>query len=85
MEDIFSGPSRSEEMGSLLFKSLDNPDCTLRICSLQKLKVRSSTHFFFLLTLNVMYLEIVYICKIVFLVLGITGHKGGSALYSCDK
>lgn len=39
MEDIFSGPGRSEEMDSLLFKNSDNPDCTLRLCGLQKLKV----------------------------------------------
>ncbi|XP_029009152.1 mucosa-associated lymphoid tissue lymphoma translocation protein 1 [Betta splendens] len=38
MEDIFSGPGRSEEMESLLFKTSDNPDCTLRLCALQKLK-----------------------------------------------
>ncbi|XP_070763684.1 mucosa-associated lymphoid tissue lymphoma translocation protein 1 [Enoplosus armatus] len=37
MEDIFSGPGRSEEMDSLLFKKSDNPDCTLRLCALQKL------------------------------------------------
>lgn len=45
MEDIFSGPSRSGEMDTLLLKSSDNPDCTLRICSLQKLKVWCATHF----------------------------------------
>ncbi|XP_042266543.1 mucosa-associated lymphoid tissue lymphoma translocation protein 1 [Thunnus maccoyii] len=38
LEDTFSGPGRSEEMDSLLFKSSDNPDCTLRLCALQKLK-----------------------------------------------
>ncbi|XP_030280411.1 mucosa-associated lymphoid tissue lymphoma translocation protein 1 [Sparus aurata] len=38
MEDIFSGPGRSDEMDSLLFKKSDNPDCTLRLCGLQKLK-----------------------------------------------
>ncbi|XP_073328126.1 mucosa-associated lymphoid tissue lymphoma translocation protein 1 [Pagrus major] len=38
MEDIFSGPGRSDEMDSLLFKTSDNPDCTLRLCGLQKLK-----------------------------------------------
>ncbi|XP_018519882.1 mucosa-associated lymphoid tissue lymphoma translocation protein 1 [Lates calcarifer] len=38
MEDIFSGPGRSEEMDSLLFKNSDNPDCTLRLCTLQRLK-----------------------------------------------
>ncbi|XP_034734146.1 mucosa-associated lymphoid tissue lymphoma translocation protein 1 [Etheostoma cragini] len=37
IEDIFSGPGRSEEMDSLLFKTSDNPDCTLRLCALQKL------------------------------------------------
>ncbi|XP_044048024.1 mucosa-associated lymphoid tissue lymphoma translocation protein 1 isoform X4 [Siniperca chuatsi] len=37
MEDIFSGPGRSEEMDSLLFKKSKNPDCTLRLCALQKL------------------------------------------------
>ncbi|XP_011605145.1 mucosa-associated lymphoid tissue lymphoma translocation protein 1 [Takifugu rubripes] len=38
MKDIFSRPGTSLEMDSLLFNPLDNPDCTLRICSLQKLK-----------------------------------------------
>ncbi|KAM4573054.1 mucosa-associated lymphoid tissue lymphoma translocation protein 1 [Odontesthes bonariensis] len=38
MEDIFSRPGRSEEMDSLLFDKSHNPDCTLRLCSLQKLK-----------------------------------------------
>ncbi|XP_026168115.1 mucosa-associated lymphoid tissue lymphoma translocation protein 1 [Mastacembelus armatus] len=38
MEDIFSGPGRSEEMDSLLFKKSNNPDCTLRLCALQKLE-----------------------------------------------
>ncbi|XP_070686725.1 mucosa-associated lymphoid tissue lymphoma translocation protein 1 [Pempheris klunzingeri] len=38
MEDIFSGPGRSEEMDSLLFRKSDNPDCTLQLCSVQKLK-----------------------------------------------
>lgn len=38
MEDIFSRPGRSEDMDSLLFNETHNPDCTLRLCSLQKLK-----------------------------------------------
>ncbi|CAN9499295.1 unnamed protein product [Ophioblennius macclurei] len=38
MEDIFSRSGRSEEMDSLLLQSSDNPDCILRLCSLQKLK-----------------------------------------------
>ncbi|XP_056242269.1 mucosa-associated lymphoid tissue lymphoma translocation protein 1 isoform X2 [Seriola aureovittata] len=38
MQDIFSGPGRSEDLDSLLFKSSDNPDCTLRLCALQRLK-----------------------------------------------
>nr|XP_046250897.1 mucosa-associated lymphoid tissue lymphoma translocation protein 1 [Scatophagus argus] len=38
MEDIFSGPGRSEEMDSLLIKKSENPDCALRLCALQKLK-----------------------------------------------
>ncbi|KAM9352115.1 mucosa-associated lymphoid tissue lymphoma translocation protein 1 [Symphorus nematophorus] len=37
MEDIFSGPGRSEEMDSLLFQNTDNPDCILRLCALQRL------------------------------------------------
>ncbi|XP_037538821.1 mucosa-associated lymphoid tissue lymphoma translocation protein 1 [Nematolebias whitei] len=37
-EDIFSRPGRSEEMDSLLLNASENPDCTLRLCSLQKLK-----------------------------------------------
>lgn len=55
MKDIFSGPGSSLEMDSLLFNPLDNPDCTLRICSLQKLKVCS--HKRFLCLLNFIYLE----------------------------
>lgn len=46
MKNIFSGDGRSAEMDSLLIKSLDNPDSTLRICSLQKLKVRIPPFFF---------------------------------------
>uniref|UniRef100_A0A3P9NPM2 Mucosa-associated lymphoid tissue lymphoma translocation protein 1-like n=1 Tax=Poecilia reticulata TaxID=8081 RepID=A0A3P9NPM2_POERE len=38
MEDIFSRPGRSEDMDSLLINETLNPDCTLRLCSLQKLK-----------------------------------------------
>ncbi|XP_068595129.1 mucosa-associated lymphoid tissue lymphoma translocation protein 1 isoform X2 [Brachionichthys hirsutus] len=37
MEDIFSGPGRSDEMDSLLLQNSENPDCTLRLCGLQKL------------------------------------------------
>ncbi|KAM9854192.1 mucosa-associated lymphoid tissue lymphoma translocation protein 1 [Aulostomus maculatus] len=37
MEDIFSGPGRMEEMDILCEKS-NNPDYTLRLCGLQKLK-----------------------------------------------
>ncbi|XP_029908592.1 mucosa-associated lymphoid tissue lymphoma translocation protein 1 [Myripristis murdjan] len=37
-EDIFSGPGRSDEMDSLLFRQSENPDCTLRLCALQKLQ-----------------------------------------------
>uniref|UniRef100_UPI0037E7609B mucosa-associated lymphoid tissue lymphoma translocation protein 1 isoform X2 n=1 Tax=Semicossyphus pulcher TaxID=241346 RepID=UPI0037E7609B len=37
MEDLFSGPNRSEEMDSLLLTKSDNPDCTLRLCALQKI------------------------------------------------
>ncbi|XP_049928084.1 mucosa-associated lymphoid tissue lymphoma translocation protein 1 [Epinephelus moara] len=37
MEDIFSGPGRSEDMDSLLFRNSENPDSTLRLCALQKL------------------------------------------------
>uniref|UniRef100_A0A3B3E2F3 MALT paracaspase 3 n=1 Tax=Oryzias melastigma TaxID=30732 RepID=A0A3B3E2F3_ORYME len=36
--DIFSKPGGSEEMESLLFNKSYNPDCSLRLCSLQKLK-----------------------------------------------
>uniref|UniRef100_A0A3B5B170 Mucosa-associated lymphoid tissue lymphoma translocation protein 1-like n=1 Tax=Stegastes partitus TaxID=144197 RepID=A0A3B5B170_9TELE len=39
--DIFSRPGMSEEMDSLLFRQSDNPDCTLRLCALQKLKQES--------------------------------------------
>ncbi|XP_035521539.1 mucosa-associated lymphoid tissue lymphoma translocation protein 1 [Morone saxatilis] len=49
MEDIFSRPGRSEEMDSLLFKKSDNPDYTLRLCALQKLKeslvIRVDLHY----------------------------------------
>ncbi|XP_005730017.1 mucosa-associated lymphoid tissue lymphoma translocation protein 1 [Pundamilia nyererei] len=38
MEDIFSRSGRSEEMDSLLLMNNVNPDCTLRLCALQKLK-----------------------------------------------
>lgn len=38
LEDTFSGPGRSEEMDTLLFQTSDKPDCTLRLCGLQKLK-----------------------------------------------
>ncbi|XP_041650502.1 mucosa-associated lymphoid tissue lymphoma translocation protein 1 [Cheilinus undulatus] len=37
MEDLFSGPGRSEEMDSLLFTKSDDSDCSLRLCALQKL------------------------------------------------
>nr|XP_046163754.1 mucosa-associated lymphoid tissue lymphoma translocation protein 1-like isoform X3 [Oncorhynchus gorbuscha] len=40
MEDIFSSPGRSSEMDSLLLNNLvaENPDCSLRLCGLQKLQ-----------------------------------------------
>lgn len=38
MEDIFSGPDRSDEMHSLLLSKADYPDCCLRLCCLQRLK-----------------------------------------------
>ncbi|XP_020335601.1 mucosa-associated lymphoid tissue lymphoma translocation protein 1 [Oncorhynchus kisutch] len=40
MEDIFSSPGRSGEMDSLLLNNLvaENPDCSLRLCGLQKLQ-----------------------------------------------
>lgn len=38
MEDIFSGPDKSEDMDTLLFNNSHNPDCTMRLCALQKLK-----------------------------------------------
>nr|XP_020486924.1 mucosa-associated lymphoid tissue lymphoma translocation protein 1-like isoform X2 [Labrus bergylta] len=38
MEDLLSGPCRSEEMDSLLFMTSEKPDCSLRLCALQKLK-----------------------------------------------
>uniref|UniRef100_A0AAR2JWW4 MALT paracaspase 3 n=1 Tax=Pygocentrus nattereri TaxID=42514 RepID=A0AAR2JWW4_PYGNA len=38
MEDIFSGPGRSDEMHSLLLSKADNPDCSLRLCCLQRLE-----------------------------------------------
>ncbi|XP_061630296.1 mucosa-associated lymphoid tissue lymphoma translocation protein 1 [Phyllopteryx taeniolatus] len=49
MEDIFSGPGRFEEMDSILFGKADNPDCSLRLCGLQKLKeslvIRMDLHY----------------------------------------
>lgn len=80
MEDIFSGPGRSDEMDTLLFRNSDEPDCTLRLCALQKLKVSMicSSHK-------------VFICfqKLnIFLSLtppplkGISGHQSGPSLYS---
>ncbi|XP_060932167.1 mucosa-associated lymphoid tissue lymphoma translocation protein 1 [Limanda limanda] len=49
LEDIFSGPGRSEEMDSLLFNNSNNPDCSVRICALQKLKesliIRVDLHY----------------------------------------
>ncbi|KAG7522888.1 mucosa-associated lymphoid tissue lymphoma translocation protein 1-like [Solea senegalensis] len=38
MEDIFSGPDRSQGMDSLLFEKSVNPDCTIRLCALQRLR-----------------------------------------------
>ncbi|KAM7396706.1 hypothetical protein PAMP_019729 [Pampus punctatissimus] len=38
LEDTFSGPDRSDDMDNLLFKTSNNPDYTLRLCALQKLK-----------------------------------------------
>ncbi|XP_029290746.1 mucosa-associated lymphoid tissue lymphoma translocation protein 1 [Cottoperca gobio] len=37
MEDIFSGPGKSDEMDTLLLSKPGNPDCILRLCALQKL------------------------------------------------
>ncbi|KAA0714902.1 Mucosa-associated lymphoid tissue lymphoma translocation protein 1 [Triplophysa tibetana] len=39
MQDIFSSCGRSEEMDSLLVCSGNPPDCTLRLCCLQRLQV----------------------------------------------
>ncbi|XP_041966042.1 mucosa-associated lymphoid tissue lymphoma translocation protein 1 isoform X2 [Alosa sapidissima] len=38
LEDIFSGPDRSEELDSLLMSQSDNADSTLRLCCLQRLQ-----------------------------------------------
>ncbi|XP_067091643.1 mucosa-associated lymphoid tissue lymphoma translocation protein 1 [Osmerus mordax] len=38
MEDIFSGPNRSDEMDSMLLNNSENSDCSLRLCGLQKLQ-----------------------------------------------
>ncbi|XP_062860635.1 mucosa-associated lymphoid tissue lymphoma translocation protein 1 [Trichomycterus rosablanca] len=38
MDDIFSGPDQSDEMNSLLLSKAKNPDCSLRLCCLQKLE-----------------------------------------------
>ncbi|RXN05355.1 mucosa-associated lymphoid tissue lymphoma translocation 1-like isoform X1 [Labeo rohita] len=38
MQDIFSASGRSEEMDSLLANSGETPDCTLRLCCLQRLQ-----------------------------------------------
>uniref|UniRef100_A0A3P8W5W7 Mucosa-associated lymphoid tissue lymphoma translocation protein 1-like n=1 Tax=Cynoglossus semilaevis TaxID=244447 RepID=A0A3P8W5W7_CYNSE len=42
LEDIFSGSDHSEEMDSLLFTNSHSPDCTMRLCALQRLKSQSS-------------------------------------------
>ncbi|KAG7473278.1 hypothetical protein MATL_G00093970 [Megalops atlanticus] len=38
MEDVFSNEGRSDGMDSLLLKGANNPDCSLRLCGLQKLQ-----------------------------------------------
>lgn len=38
LEDIFSGPGRSEDIDSLLHNQSKNPDYTLQLCGLQKLE-----------------------------------------------
>lgn len=38
MRDIFSGCGNFEQMDSLLFQRSDDPNCSLRLCALQKLK-----------------------------------------------
>lgn len=98
MEDIFSGPGRSEEMDSLLFKKSDNPDCTLRLCALQKLTVCSQNYKCsdsvpmkcYLKTKQSQSLQkksLYNKCKTkyILLVLGISGHQGGSTLYSHEQ
>ncbi|XP_028813523.1 mucosa-associated lymphoid tissue lymphoma translocation protein 1 isoform X3 [Denticeps clupeoides] len=49
MEDILSGPDRSGEMDSLLLSIADKPDCSLRLCSLQKLQkpleIKTDLHY----------------------------------------
>ncbi|XP_019750973.1 mucosa-associated lymphoid tissue lymphoma translocation protein 1 isoform X1 [Hippocampus comes] len=49
MEELYSGPGRFEEMDSILFDEGANPDCTLRVCGLQKLKeslvIRMDLHY----------------------------------------
>ncbi|XP_034032409.1 mucosa-associated lymphoid tissue lymphoma translocation protein 1 [Thalassophryne amazonica] len=49
MEDVLSRPGRSEEMDSLLASMPDSHDCTLRLCTLQKLKeslvIKVDLHF----------------------------------------
>lgn len=86
MEDIFSGPGRSEDMDSLLFETSDNPDYTLRLCALQKLKVCGQ---YVVMFLSVKYAQIVPVlcntgekCVCHLTLLGINSHQGGSTLYS---
>ncbi|XP_063053588.1 mucosa-associated lymphoid tissue lymphoma translocation protein 1 isoform X2 [Engraulis encrasicolus] len=38
LEDIFSGPERSDDLDSLLMSQADNADSTLRLCCLQRLQ-----------------------------------------------
>ncbi len=45
MQDIFSGSGRSEEMESLLVNRGEAPDCTLRLCCLQRLQVQGLSVF----------------------------------------
>ena len=41
MEDVFSNPGSLERMDSLLLSGPRDPDCSLRLCGLQKLPVSS--------------------------------------------
>lgn len=81
MQDIFSGPGRSDEMDTLLFRTLDDPDCTLRLCALQQLEVgimMKDFTGFFLKKKNPYFMSLTP----PLLLEGVSGHQSGTPLHS---